>query len=96
LVTTGEPSRRDRERPTAEVLKQIRDIVIEVAPTASTSVSPATRLVDDLGYDSLRLVELGMVLEEEFDLSTKLGDISVETIAQLQELTLRLLDREAR
>lgn len=43
-------------------------IVRELAPQAAKDIQPDTRLVEDLGYHSLALLELAFALEDEFDL----------------------------
>jgi acyl carrier protein len=43
-----------------------RVIVGAMAPQQGDPLAADTRLVYDLGYDSLRLLELAMALEEEF------------------------------
>ncbi|MEU0542243.1 acyl carrier protein [Nocardia sp. NPDC005978] len=47
---------------------RIRDIVTAMAPQPPAAVTGAHRLIEDLGYDSLRLMELTVVLERAFDL----------------------------
>lgn len=60
-----EPSAGPRPDDTrAEVLTIVRSM----APEPGGDLTGATRLIDDLGYQSLRLVELTMVLEETFGL----------------------------
>jgi acyl carrier protein len=46
----------------------IRRIVGELAPADSDGISAESRLVEDLGYHSLALLELAFALEEEFGL----------------------------
>ncbi|MHB1567592.1 MAG: acyl carrier protein [Solirubrobacteraceae bacterium] len=53
------------------------------------------RLIEDLGYDSLGLVEMVVVLESEFGVKIiedpKIGDI--RRVSELQQHVLGLLDR---
>jgi acyl carrier protein len=51
-----------------EVLETVRAIILELAPEPVDDSSPETRLVDDLAYHSLALLELAFTLEDEFDL----------------------------
>jgi acyl carrier protein len=54
---------------TEETLREsVRAIVLELAPEADDSVADTARLVDDLGYHSLALLELAFTLEDQFDL----------------------------
>lgn len=43
-------------------------IVLELAPSSISAPSEETRLVEDLGYHSLALLELAFALEDEFAL----------------------------
>ena len=46
--------------------EKIKNIIIEQLGVSADEVVPEASFVDDLGVDSLDLVELVMVLEEEF------------------------------
>ena len=46
--------------------EQVKNIVVEQLGVSVDEVVPEASFVDDLGADSLDLVELVMVLEEEF------------------------------
>jgi acyl carrier protein len=46
----------------------VRSIIIELAPKAKGEPAGTARLVDDLGYHSLALLELAFALEDEFEL----------------------------
>lgn len=46
----------------------VRSLVASMAPSRPTTVTDDQRLVEDLGYDSLRLMELTVVLERAFSL----------------------------
>lgn len=56
------------------IREQIRCTVIELSPQSDAvprpimKADPETRLVEDLGYHSLALMELAFALEEEFQL----------------------------
>jgi acyl carrier protein len=51
-----------------EVYERVREIISEQLNVDEDKISPEKSFVDDLGADSLDLVELIMALEEEFDL----------------------------
>ena len=53
---------------TEEVFEKIKEIIVEQLGVAETSVTMEASFIDDLGADSLDIVELVMALEEEFDL----------------------------
>jgi acyl carrier protein len=50
----------------ATVLERIKKVTVEQLGVEETEVNPQASFVEDLGADSLDLVELIMALEEEF------------------------------
>ncbi|NMN93504.1 acyl carrier protein [Antrihabitans stalactiti] len=70
--------------------EQVREIVKSMAPELPAAVSDDQRLIDDLFYDSLRLMELTVVLERAFDLppykpEDLAGVLTVGAVVQLIE-----------
>ena len=64
--------------------EKLIDIIAEQLSVDKSKVVPGASFVDDLGADSLDLVELIMSMEEEFD--TDISDEDAEKIqAQLEE-----------
>ena len=51
-----------------EVLEKVKGIIVEQLGVAETAVTMEASFIDDLGADSLDIVELIMALEEEFDI----------------------------
>ena len=51
-----------------EVFDKVKEIIVEQLGVAENSVTQEASFIDDLGADSLDIVELIMALEEEFDL----------------------------
>lgn len=51
------------------VFERVRDVVAEELNVSEEQITPEARFVDDLGADSLDVVELVMRLEDEFDIS---------------------------
>lgn len=51
-----------------EVFEKVKNIIIEQLGVTETSVTLDASFIDDLGADSLDIVELIMALEEEFDI----------------------------
>ena len=51
-----------------EVLEKVKGIIVEQLGVADTAVTLEASFIDDLGADSLDIVELIIALEEEFDL----------------------------
>ncbi|MDY0389834.1 acyl carrier protein [Desulfobulbus oligotrophicus] len=58
------------------------DIIVEQLSVDRDKVVPAASFVDDLGADSLDLVELIMAMEEEFDV--EIPDEEAEKIVTVQ------------
>ena len=71
----------------ATVLERVKKIVVEQLGVDEKDVVPTARFVDDLGADSLDLVELIMSLEEEFSNTTnkiEIPDEDAEKIVTVQ------------
>lgn len=72
----------------ATVFERVRKVVVNQLGVAEAEVLPAANFVDDLGADSLDLVELIMALEEEFTNPAKkieIPDEDAEKIATVQD-----------
>ncbi|WP_433662898.1 acyl carrier protein [Nocardia sp. CA-128927] len=52
----------------AAVAERVRKLVHAMAPDPQASTGDSQRLIEDLGFDSLRLMELTVVLERSFGL----------------------------
>ena len=57
-----------------EVFDKVKDIIVEQLGVVDTSVTMEASFIDDLGADSLDIVELIMAIEEEFDIEIPDGD----------------------
>lgn len=70
----------------ASVAERVIDIVAEQLGVEKDKITPETSFVNDLGADSLDVVELVMELEEEFDLNIP-DDASekIQTVGQAIE-----------
>ena len=51
-----------------EVFDKVKEIIVEQLGVAENAVTEEASFIDDLGADSLDIVELIMALEEEFDI----------------------------
>ena len=51
-----------------EVFEKVKAIIVNQLGVTETSVTMEASFIDDLGADSLDIVELVMALEEEFDI----------------------------
>jgi len=71
----------------ATIFERIKPIVVEQLGVEEADVKPAASFVEDLGADSLDLVELVMSLEEEFSTPSKkveIPDEDAEKIVTIQ------------
>ena len=65
------------------VEERIRSIIVEQLAVTAEELVPEASFIDDLGADSLDLVELVMAFEEAFDL--EIPDEDAERIQSLQD-----------
>ena len=63
-----------------EIFKTMQDLIAEQFAIDADEISMESSFVDDLGADSVDLVELVMAMEEEFDI----GEIDEEDLASLK------------
>jgi acyl carrier protein len=64
--------------------KRILQIIARQLGIEETEINPKSSVVEDLGADSLDVVELIMALEEEFDL--EIPDTEAEKIVNVQNI----------
>jgi len=72
----------------ATIFERIKPIVVEQLGVEESNVKPTASFVEDLGADSLDLVELVMSLEEEFSSPAKkieIPDEDAEKIVTIQD-----------
>ena len=71
---------------TEEIFEKVKSIIVEQLGVSEATVTMESSFIDDLGADSLDIVELVMALEEEFDMEIPDADAEkVETIADVVE-----------
>lgn len=75
------------------VRELIRKLVGEIAPPGSPEVQPGHNLRDELGYDSVREVEIAFSLEELFGFELFVVEDSpvMETVGDLENFTLDMI-----
>lgn len=66
-----------------DVFAKVKSIIVEELGVDADAVTPEASFVDDLGADSLDIVELIMELEEQFDL--QIPDEEAEKIQTVQD-----------
>mgnify|MGYP000976186455 FL=1 len=66
------------------MFEKIRDIIAEQLGIEASEITPESTFVDDLGADSLDIVELIMALEEEFNM--EIPDEEAEKISTVGDV----------
>ncbi len=69
---------------TEEVFEKVKAIIVEQLGVSETSVEMESSFIDDLGADSLDIVELVMALEEEFDM--EIPDADAEKVVTVGDV----------
>jgi acyl carrier protein len=73
------------------VEQRVKDIIIEQLSVSEEEVVPEASFVDDLGADSLDLVELIMVMEEKFE--QEIPDEDAEKLQTVQDAITYIQER---
>lgn len=68
----------------SEVEAKVREIICEQLGVSEGDVTPDASFIEDLGADSLDIVELVMALEEEYDM--EISDEEAEKIRTVQDV----------
>ena len=69
---------------TEEIFDKIKEIIVEQLGVTEDAVTSESSFIDDLGADSLDIVELIMALEEEFDI--EIPDTDAEKIVTVGDV----------
>ena len=67
-----------------EVENRVREIISEQLGVAANEVTPEASFIEDLGADSLDIVELVMALEEEYGM--EISDEDAEKIRTVEDV----------
>jgi acyl carrier protein len=78
------------------VREDVRKLIEQLAPVRDVAISPSTELGVDLGYESLRLMELATALEDHFGLAEITEDDAAEadTVGEVEEMVVRLVSEQ--
>lgn len=74
------------------VFEKLRDIVVDQLDVDADKVTMNASIADDLGADSLDIVDLVMSLEEEFDM--EIPDEAVENIKTIGDIVKYIEDNQ--
>ena len=76
----------------ADIFDQVKDIIVEQLGVEPEDVQMEASFVNDLGADSLDIVELVMALEENFGL--EIPDEDAEKIHKVEEAVQYVIDHQ--
>jgi len=74
-----------------ELDQKISEIIVEQLGASKEEIVPEASFIDDLGADSLDIVELVMAMEEEFDI--EIPDEDAEKIQTIGDATAYVRER---
>lgn len=67
-----------------EIFDKVKEIIVEQLGVAEDNINQDASFIDDLGADSLDIVELIMALEEEFDI--EIPDTDAEKVVTVGDV----------
>ena len=73
-----------------EIYNKVKEIIVEQLGVAETAVALDASFIDDLGADSLDIVELIMALEVEFDI--EIPDADAEKVVTVNDVVEYIKD----
>ena len=76
-----------------EVFERVKGVIVEQLGVAENNVTMEASFIDDLGADSLDIVELIMALEEEFDM--EIPDSDAEKVVTVGDVVDYIKDHVA-
>jgi len=77
----------------SEVFEKVKSIIVEVLGVDADEITPEASFLDDLGADSLDIVELVMAIEDKFGL--EIPDEDAEKIATVGDAVRYIQSRTA-
>ena len=76
-----------------DIFEQVKKILCDQLDLEEEQVNVDSEVIDDLGADSLDIVDLVMTLEEEFD--TEIPDEDIENLKTVGDIVKYIEDRVA-
>ncbi|MEM7741203.1 MAG: acyl carrier protein [Pseudomonadota bacterium] len=77
----------------SDITERVQKITVEHLDVDAAKVEPKASFIDDLGADSLDIVELVMAFEEEFDI--EIPDDAAETIQTVGDAIKFIEERQS-
>jgi acyl carrier protein len=75
-----------------EIYEKLKGIIVEQLGVKEEEISPEAHFADDLGADSLDIVEMIMAVEEEFGI--QVSDDEAETLQTVQDVAKFIEDHK--
>lgn len=75
-----------------EIFEKVKAIIVDQLGVVDSNVTKEASFIDDLGADSLDIVELIMALEEEFDM--EIPDADAEKIVVVNDVVEYIKDNQ--
>lgn len=75
---------------TNETFERIQNCIIKVNGTDRSAIEKQTRLREDLGFDSLDIVEVVMNLEKEFNIQIPDDNMNFSTVLEIMDYLITL------
>jgi acyl carrier protein len=74
-----------------ELRTKVRQVVGEMSPLGPREAQSTDRLAEELGYDSLAVIELSLRIEQEFAVgaTSTAGTPDISTVADIEDLVER-------
>jgi acyl carrier protein len=79
-----------------DIIQKVNEIIAESLDVELEEVTPEASLTEDIGADSLELVDLTMDFEDEFDVKIESAELAeINTVGEITGLLLKKLELAA-